>query len=58
MERDSDTDLIEMRQDGLIDRVIESLGLDDGMAKVKWTPANGNPLVKDEDGEPASGQFS
>lgn len=58
LERDSDTDLIEMRQDGLIDRVIESLGLDDGMAKVKWTPADGNPLVKDEDGEPASGQFS
>ena len=58
LERDSTTDLIEMRQDGLIDRIIEALGLDDGMAKVKWTPADGNPLVKDEDGEPPSGQFS
>ena len=33
-------------------------GFDDGMAKCKWTPSKGTPLVKDEDGEPATGQFS
>ena len=58
LEKDEVTDHLEMRQDGLVDRVIESIGLDNGMAKVKYTPADGTPLVKDEDGEPASGQFS
>ena len=58
LERDPTTNLIEMRQDGLIDRVIAALGLDDGMAKPKYTPADGTPLVKDEDGELATGQFS
>ena len=58
LDRDSETGLLEMRQEGLIDRVIGALGLDDGMAKCKWTPSEGTPLVKDEDGEPATGQFS
>ena len=37
--RDETTGLMEMKQVGLIDHVIETLGLDDGMSKVKFTPA-------------------
>ena len=33
------TFLMEMKQVGLIDRFIETLGLDDGMAKRKFTPS-------------------
>ena len=55
--RDPDTNLLEMRQDGLIDRVLSALGLDDGMATPKYTPSDGTPLVRDEDGEMATGQF-
>ena len=32
LERDSNTGMLEMKQTGLIDRVIEALGLDDGYA--------------------------
>ena len=38
MERDSTTGLLEMKQTGLIGRVIEALGLDDGYARVKLGP--------------------
>ena len=55
---DKSTGLIEMKQTGLIKRVIEVLGLDDGYAKGKHTPAESKPLVKDEDGEAASCGFS
>ena len=41
---------MEMKQVGLIDCVIETLGLDDGMAKVKFTSAESTPLAKDTDG--------
>lgn len=47
-----------MKQDGLIDRIIDALGLDDGNVHGKWTPADQKPLVRDEDGEPARGEFS
>ncbi len=57
-EHDKSTSLIEMKQTGLIKRVIEALGLDDGYAKGKYTPAEAKPLVKDEDGEAANGGFS
>ena len=50
--------LIEMKQTGLIDRVIENLGLDTKLSKNKWTPAEHKPLVRDEDGEPPDGDFS
>jgi len=50
MEQDSCTGLLEMKQTGLIDRFIEALGLDDGYACVKHTPAETKPLVKDVDG--------
>jgi len=57
-EHDKSTGLIEMKQTGLIKRVIEALGLDDGYAKGKHTPAEAKPLVKDEDGEAANRGFS
>jgi hypothetical protein len=47
-----------MKQTGLIDRIIEALGLDKGTVNGKATPAEANPLVKDEDGPPASGDFN
>ena len=57
-DRDSETGMIEMKQTGLIDRVVEALGLDDGYARGKHTPAETKPLVKDEDGAAASEGFS
>eukprot|EP00956_Cyclotella_meneghiniana_P032322 scaffold88264_cov32-Cyclotella_meneghiniana.AAC.1 len=50
--------LIEMKQTGLIDRVLEALGLDTKYATNKWTPAEGKPLTKDENGKPPQGSFS
>ena len=47
-----------MKQVGLIDRVIETLGLDDGIAKNKYTPSGSSPLVKDADVPAACGRFS
>ncbi len=51
---DGPSGLLEMKQTGLIKRVIEALGLDDGYAKGKHTPAESKPLVKDADGEGVS----
>ena len=47
-----------MKQPGLIDFVISSMGLDDGITKGKYTPAGSIPLVNNEDGFPASGSFN
>jgi hypothetical protein len=58
LDRDASTCLLEMKQTGLIKRVIVALGLDDGYAKEKHTPAKTKPLVKDADGEAAHGRFS
>ena len=41
---------LELKQTGLIDRIVEALGLDQKMATPKWTPAEANPLTKDEMG--------
>ncbi len=41
----------------MIKRVIEALGLDDGYAKGKHTPAESKPLVKDADGTGVHGGF-
>jgi hypothetical protein len=46
-----------MKQTGLIKHIIEALGLDDG-AKEKFTPSESKPLVKDVNGDLASGAFS
>ena len=47
-----------MKQTGLIDRVIETLGLDSKLSTSKWTPAEGTSLVRDEEGEPFRGDSS
>ncbi len=55
MERDPDTRLLEMKQEGLTLRIIEAMGLDVGTVTPKWTPAETAPLVKDSEGAPATG---
>ena len=42
---DASSGLLEMKQTGLIQRVITALGLDDGYAKGKHTPAEPKPLA-------------
>ena len=37
-EREIKTGLIEMKQTGLIQRVVEGVGLDDGVVKGEFTP--------------------
>ena len=58
MERDPTTGQLEMKQEGLILRIIEAMGLDVGTVNPKWTPAEATPLLKDAEGAPASGAFS
>jgi hypothetical protein len=55
---DASTGLLGMKHTGLIKRVIEALGLDDGYAKGKHTLAESKPLVKDADREGVHGRFS
>jgi hypothetical protein len=45
MECDSNTGLLEIKQTGLIERVVEALGLDDGYARGKHTPAETKPII-------------
>ena len=49
---------LEMKQTGLIDRILEALGLDTKLATNKWTPAEARPLTRDEGGEGPQGSFS
>ncbi len=58
LECNPETGLLEMKQTGLINRVIKALGLDDGCAKGKYTPSESKPLVKDVNGPSANGAFS
>ena len=50
LEQDLKTGLLEMKHTGLIQHVIEAVGLDDGIPKVQFTPSEDNPLVKDDNG--------
>ena len=50
--------LLEMKQEGLIDCVIDALGLDGNSENGKATPAEAKPLVQNTDGEDAHGDFS
>ena len=43
---DKEIGLTEMKQVGIIDRVTEKLGLDDGIAKRNFTTSESKPLVK------------
>ncbi len=45
MECDSNTGLLEMKQTGLIERVVEALSLDDGYARDTHTPAETKPII-------------
>ena len=54
----TDAGLIKMMQTGLIDCIIEALGLDSCLSTSKWTLTEATPLVQDEDGEPPRGDFS
>jgi hypothetical protein len=56
-EQDPETSLLKMKQTGLIKRIIEALGLDDRF-KGNFTPSESKPLVKDGNGDLASGAFS
>ncbi len=47
---------IELTQSGLIDRIIENLGLNS--ANVKHTPSKCEPLTRDDDGEPCQEDFN
>ena len=47
-----------MKQTGLIDRIIDALGLDSKLSTNKWTPAEAEPLTRVKDGEPCQGSFS
>ena len=58
LERNNETNLLEMKQTGLIERIIEALGLDVGTVNGKATPAEGRPLVKDENGLDAKREFN
>ncbi len=58
LEWDPETGLLEMKQTGLIKQVIEALGLDNGLVKGKYTPSESKLLVRNINGESASGAFS
>ncbi len=58
LDPDASSGLLEKKQTGLIQRVISALGLDDGYAKRKHTPAESKPLVKDAEGKGAHDGFS
>ena len=57
LERDEETGLLKMKKTGFINFVMSAVGLDDDTDKVKYTPTGYVPLVKNEDGVPASGSF-
>ena len=47
-----------MKQPGLIDRVINAVGLDEIMAKGRYTPAGYVSLVNNQDCVPSSDSFN
>ena len=54
LERERNKGFLEMKQTGLIQHVIEAVGLDDIMVKGGFTPSDQRPLVKDANGKPPS----
>jgi hypothetical protein len=56
--KDSTTGQMIMTQEGLIDRVIEALGLDVDMSTPRNSPCMKVPLTKDLDGDPPPEAFS
>ena len=58
LQRVEGTKQLVMTQEGLINRVLEALGLDNGTATPKKTPCLKAPLSKDIDGDPITGAFN
>ena len=57
LERDEETVLLKIKQPFLINPGISDVGIDDGMAKGKYTPARYLSEVYNEDGAPYRGGF-
>ena len=57
MELDTESGLVEMKQTGLIQRVIEAVGLDNGMTRGKYMHVEANQLVKYDVGKLVIGKF-
>jgi hypothetical protein len=58
MERDPDTGLLELKQEGLTLCIIKAMGLDVGTVTPKWMLAEAAPLAKDTKGAFVTGAFS
>ena len=58
LERDEETGQLKMKQPGLIDIVISDVVLDDRVATGNYISSGSIPLVKNEDGVPASDSFN
>ncbi|KAL7456501.1 hypothetical protein ACHAXS_000383 [Conticribra weissflogii] len=58
MTKDPKTRQLELKQTDLIDRVVETLEFEVFTAKSKFTPLECKLLVKDDNGESPSGDFS
>ena len=46
MERGGETEIIELKQTGMNDQIVEDLGFYVSNKKRNWTPAEATPLVK------------
>jgi hypothetical protein len=59
LEQDPETELLEIKQTGLIKLVITALGSDGGLVKGRYIPSESKPLVKKNlNSEAASGAFT
>ena len=58
MEPNTKTELLDLRQDGFIERIVKSLGLDNVVVTKNHAPSKVNNLVQDEDGPPDNGQLN
>ena len=58
LERDEEKYLLKMKQHGLMDSVTSSVGLDNGMAKVKYTHVGYVPLFNNEGSVTSIGRFN
>ena len=58
LEQERNTRFLDMKQIGLIKRVIEEVVSGDGMIKGKFTPSEQKPLVKYSNDKYRSGMFS
>ena len=56
--RDEATGIMDMKKIRLINRALETLGLDDGTTNNTFNPSTSSPLVNDAEGSAACGSFS